>query len=397
MSAAGTPDRYLILGNPENRRVGLFRSALERRGFPEPVVVSHLGALRTDVLEDLDPGPRTVRIDAVGENADVELELLRLGWEDASVSACSSIAPEVLERSPPAHGQIVAPRQHHFGFVRYLRRLEGLFARRPEWRILSPPAEVELLFDKQRTAALHRRAGVPVPESLSSDGMEGADDLLDALAERGWRSAFVKLGCGSSASCLAVVRSGAARSRGTAGRRHLMTTIRRTPDGWFNSLRVQRVDDPAGVAEILGFLLREGSHVEREVLKARLDGAFMDCRILAVAGEPAFAVVRQSRHPITNLHLGGWRGRLWRLLAAVPADQREAALESCRRVAELHGVFQVGIDLMFEPGWRGHRVLEANAFGDLLPGLERDGLDVSEWQVREAARVRREEAGAADV
>jgi len=32
-------------------------------------------------------------------------------------------------------------------------------------------------------------------------------------------------------------------------------------------------------------------------------------------------------------------------------------------------------------------MLEANAFGDLLPNLERDGLSVYAWQIREAQRA----------
>ncbi|MEO6775629.1 MAG: hypothetical protein ABI467_21890 [Kofleriaceae bacterium] len=35
-----------------------------------------------------------------------------------------------------------------------------------------------------------------------------------------------------------------------------------------------------------------------------------------------------------------------------------------------------------EPDLVHHRVLEGNAFGDLLPNLERDGLDVYGWQIR---------------
>jgi len=34
-----------------------------------------------------------------------------------------------------------------------------------------------------------------------------------------------------------------------------------------------------------------------------------------------------------------------------------------------------------------HRIVEANAFGDLLPGLLRDGKDGYEWQI-ERARLR---------
>jgi hypothetical protein len=46
------------------------------------------------------------------------------------------------------------------------------------------------------------------------------------------------------------------------------------------------------------------------------------------------------------------------------------------------GAFHVGVDLMFEPGLTRHRVIEGNAFGDLLPNLLCDGLDVYGWQIR---------------
>jgi hypothetical protein len=204
--------------------------------------------------------------------------------------------------------------------------------------------------------------------------------LRDGLDARGWEDAFIKLTSGSSASCLGVLHR-----RG--GRETLHTTIERTGGGYFNTLRVRHVMDPAVVDELLAFLISEGSHVERAVPKARLDGAFFDCRVLCIAGEPRFVVVRQNRHPITNLHLGGWRGELSRLREVVPADAWDAAMDSCRRVAACYRTLQLGLDLMFEPGFRAHRVIEANAFGDLLPRLELDGADVWQWQVREAQRL----------
>ena len=42
----------------------------------------------------------------------------------------------------------------------------------------------------------------------------------------------------------------------------------------------------------------------------------------------------------------------------------------------------LGIDLLFERGFAGHRVVEANAFGDLLPGLSRGGLDTYGWEIQ---------------
>ena len=138
------------------------------------------------------------------------------------------------------------------------------------------------------------------------------------------------------------------------------------------------------VEEIVAFLLREGSQVEEEVPKARLDGAFFDCRVLVVAGAPAFLVVRQNRHPITNLHLLGWRGDRQAFERLVPPQVRAVALESCTRAFAAHGCLHVGVDVLFEENLAGHRVIEANAFGDLLPNLSRDGLSVYEWEIRAA-------------
>jgi hypothetical protein len=159
-----------------------------------------------------------------------------------------------------------------------------------------------------------------------------------------------------------------------------MTTIEHTSDGWFNSLKLRRYSD-GRVREILEMLLREGAQVECAEPKARLGGALFDLRIVAIAGKPVFTVIRQSRHPITNLHLGGWRGD-WDELRSNLSDQSLAAVdESCARVAEATGCHSVGIDVLVEPDWQTHRIIEANAFGDLLPGLTRQGKTVYGWQV----------------
>jgi glutathione synthase/RimK-type ligase-like ATP-grasp enzyme len=181
---------------------------------------------------------------------------------------------------------------------------------------------------------------------------------------------FVKLSCSSSASCLCIY---------DPQNDSLVTTIERAHTGWYNSRKLRRARGK-GAAEILAFLIREGSQIEEEVEKARVDGRWFDCRVLAVAGEPAFTVVRTSPHRITNLHLGGTRGDPDDL----PSATHAVMMATCRRVAAAHDCLHVGIDVMIEKGWRGVRVLEANAFGDLLPNLRRDGLDVYEWQIRAA-------------
>jgi len=64
------------------------------------------------------------------------------------------------------------------------------------------------------------------------------------------------------------------------------------------------------------------------------------------------------------------------------------ARASAVRVFEAHECLHLGVDVMFTAPLRGarpeHVVLEANAFGDLLPNLMCDGLSVYEWEIRAA-------------
>jgi len=234
------------------------------------------------------------------------------------------------------------------------------------------------LFDKRETSRLYESRGIPVPPRL--DGISSSEELRQRMDALGCTSVFVKLSCSSSASCLAIFR----RIR---GREILITTIEMASTGWYNSLKVRRIEARSRIEQVLGFLLREGSQIEREVPKAQLDGAFFDCRVVVVAGEPAFLVVRQNHHEITNLHLLGWRGNRESLERDAPPELLEAAFESCRRVWREHRCLHLGIDVLFQADFAGHAVIEANAFGDLLPNLTRDGLSVYEWEIREALRL----------
>ncbi len=369
---------FIVIGNAENRRVTLFQEALVRQGQPPARVVPWVELLANPaVLGDLPDTEALVRIDSAGESWDVERALLKRGHPDAREAGCATVAPAEVDARAYDHGLILCPRQYHLGFLRVLEELRGIFAAHPRWRVLQSPASIADLFDKRITSRRYAALGVPVPEPL--EGVTDPESLRERMREQDCREVFVKLSCGSSASCLAIYRLGRARDT-------LVTTIEQAATGWYNSLKVRRIDEPARVDEVLGFLLTEGSQVEHSIPKARLGGDYFDCRVLMVRGEPAFTVVRQSRHPITNLHLGGWRGDLDELRAAVPPNELADALDSCRTVARAHDCLHVGIDLMFEEFFTGHRVLEANAFGDLLPNLRRDGLTVYEWEIREALR-----------
>ncbi|PRQ06178.1 STM4014 family protein [Enhygromyxa salina] len=381
------PLRVLIIGNLDNRRVTGFVEALARAGQPAPMLLSHRELVADPgVLAAVPDQPLAVRIDACGEDPEVERALLELGAEVLTDDGgCERVTRAQLAAAPPRFGQIVAPRQHHAGFIAYLERLDEVFAARPSWRVLNPVADLRVLFDKRETSRRYAALGIPVPDALPGLAkVQTPAQLREAMVAARWPAVFVKVSCASSASCLALYRYASRRPVGQ--RDDLLTTVATTPHGRFNSLRLQRLREREAVDGLLGWLLREGVQIERAVAKARLDERVFDLRVVVIAGEPAFCVVRQSRHPITNLHLGGQRGDLEALKRRVPEAAWAAAMRSCERVFGAHGCLHVGVDLLLEPGFERHRIIEANAFGDLLPGLTRGGKSVYAWEIDALAR-----------
>jgi hypothetical protein len=340
-----------VVGNPDNRRVGLFRAAVHAAGLPDPVVVSWLDVL-TGRHRGFEPGS-LVRIDSPGEDAEVDRLLRGAGRR--------------LEK-----GEINGTAAWYRGLLAALDRLAAQ-ARASDATLVPDPAEIAVLFDKRDCHARLQRVGIPVPPALPSPS--SYMELRKAMAAAGWSRVFVKPAHGSSASGVIALRVAGARVLAT-------TSIEREGDRLFNSLRVRDYRDEVAVASMVDRLAPDGLHVERWFPKAGLDGRVVDLRVAVVAGRASHVVVRASRSPMTNLHLGGARGDLSALRAAAGQIAYSSALRTCERVGSLFpGCLQVGVDLMFAPDWRRHAVAEVNAFGDLLPGLLVGGRDTYAEQV----------------
>lgn len=361
--------RFAVVGNPANRRVTMFADAVRAAGLPAPRALPW--------REVLDGGAEfrrgeTVRIDSPGEEPAVEYRLR----------------------------QVTDPTRVE-GTARWYARFTGAVrgvadaARASGARLLDDPAELAVLFDKRLCHRVLDRAGVAVPPSPTSGPeaapVRGWEDVRALLGTAGLRRAFVKLAHGSSASgVLAVERSG-------PGRIQAATSVERAPDGaLFNSLRVRRYTSEAEIGAIVDALAPDGLHVERWLPKASLGGRAADLRVVVVGGRATHAVVRTSRSPMTNLHLGGARGDLAAARSAAEAAgvPFSSVLGLCERAAACFpGTLCVGVDLLPGTGWRRFAVGEVNAFGDLLPGLTglpgsgAEGLDTYGAQV---AAVRRD-------
>jgi glutathione synthase/RimK-type ligase-like ATP-grasp enzyme len=347
--------RFAVVGNPENRRVRLFTDAVRAARLPEPRVVPWQDVLR-------DGGARfgdeeTVRLESPGEHAGVDRALREVS------------EPTRVEGSARWYRRFTAAARTLTGGIR-----------------LDDPDELAVLFDKRRCHRLLDRAGVPVPASPTSGddaaAVRGWDDVRALLRTHRMPRAFVKLAHGSSASgVLAVETAGPGRVRA-------LTSVERSPDGrLYNSLRLRRYTDERELAAIVDRLAPDGLHIERWLPKASLGARSADLRVVVIAGRATHAVVRTSRSPLTNLHLGGARGDLAAAREAA-GDRWADALEVCERAAACFpGTLCVGVDLLPAIGWRRFAVGEVNAFGDLLPGLTglpgsgAEGLDTYAAQV----------------
>ncbi len=366
---------FVVVGIPGHRRITMFQAALAQQGLPPARVIAwgdliEPGAPKR-VLADV-PADAIFRIDSMGEDDEVERAMLRRGEATARQMGASVITAAELAKLPYELGRIHPPRQIHCGFLAVLAEIETSIQR--DWRVVQPPIAIRTLFDKRQTSQRWAARGIPVPDALPTS-LKTPDQLRAAMREAGWPAVYVKMSASSSASCLAVFTH-------TSSGEHAITTVEDTGRARFNTRKLQRLTTKRAIDKLLGYLLAEGSQIERAIPKAQLDGKSFDLRVLTIDGVAAFVVVRTSPHPITNLHLGGQRGSVEALQAQLPAGVWDAAMATCVQVQRESGAFHVGVDLMFEPGFRAHRVIEGNAFGDLLPNLERDGLDVYGWQIK---------------
>jgi glutathione synthase/RimK-type ligase-like ATP-grasp enzyme len=336
--------RLTVVGNPGNRRVTLFLAAARAAGLAEPWTVPWRDVVGGVPIR-IQPGS-LVRIDSPGEDAEVD-RLLRGA------------------ATPAEPGEIVGLGAWYRGLAAALRRVETA-AGAVGARLLSRPDEILTMFDKRACHVRLAAAGVPVPSALPPPPTYA--DLRATMRDVGWPSVFVKPAHGSSASGVIALATAAGRVRATTS----VELVR--PSRLFNSLRVREYRDEATIASIVDALAPHGLHVERWVPKAGLAGRVVDLRVVVVAGRPSHVVVRGSRVPMTNLHLGGERGDLTALRRAAGEASYAAALATCERVAACFpGSLHVGVDLMFAADWTRHRVAEVNTFGDLLPGLRGPG------------------------
>lgn len=321
----------LVIGDPQSNRLGFYREARRRLGLVPAAEATWEQVLAGGVGGGWD----SVRLESPGKCPHLERRFLE--------------AAEGPALPPVARGRLVAPARWFAGFRWALDSLD------PSWPFVNHPVDVLTMFDKRSCHARLSASGVPVPDAL--DDIRSYEDLRLRMAASGWSRAFVKVFCGSSCSGTL-----AYSLRGDCG---LAPLERVGPGVYYNSRRVRRYSGEV-LREIVDWLCRQGVHVERWLDKAVLDGLPYDLRVVVIGGQPCHVVARRGRTPMLGLHLGAARGAPgW--LPWLPALAAQVAALFPRS-------HYFGMDVLVDRAGQP-RVLEVNAFGDLLPGLLWRGMD----------------------
>lgn len=366
--------QFVVIGNPENRRVGYFEAAARAQGFAAPFIIPYLDVLdeRVDwgaVLRDC----AVLRIESPGENFAVTQRLIALGADHPDLGDASRISAQAARALSFDKGRIYYNRQLALGFFRVLERIACILQDFPTIRVMNSPRAIRLLFDKAACHAHFQAKGVAVPAALY--GVKSYEDLRARMHEKRWRQVFIKPVFSSSAS-------GVLAFRAHKGKVQAFSTTRRVGDALYNHLGVKKYIDEAEIRRLVDYFACEGILVERWIPKASLTEGSFDLRIVTIGGKPQHRVIRQSKSPLTNLHLGNQRGKLEVLEAQLGTEGWAHIDMLARRAAHaISGAHYMGLDIMLGTNFKQAYVLEANAFGDLLPRITVEGLNTYEMEL----------------
>lgn len=376
---------FILIANPENRRVGFFQEALVYFNQPPTTIVDYGDLISgKQTLEQFNKPDTIIRFDSPEKNFDIDTAIIAEGWEkgDKEDEGESDFLFQNHQRISPGEamqldfdkGRILYPRQWYLGWRHLLQK----WSKQLQCPTMNHPQDIAVMFDKPACHQIFSQNNIPVPRSLGK--IYNYDHLREQMRSQNIDRVFVKLSHGSAASGVVAYR---ANSRFESA----VTTVERVrEDGQtllYNSRKIRHYTHQEEIADIINILTAEGVQVEEWLPKAHLQGCGFDMRVVVINGEAQHIVVRLGKSPMTNLHLGNERGDTEEFLAKVGVENWKKMKQTCENAARLFPKsLYCGVDLLILPDWQQHVILEINAFGDLLPGILCNGMDTYTSEVK---------------
>lgn len=226
-------------------------------------------------------------------------------------------------------------------------------------RFLNAPDAICQMLDKRAAKQRLQRQGIAVTQMFSEE-VADVDQLTSLMRQKHCYSLFVKPRYFSGAAGVA-----AFRLHPRHGKMTLYTSCRLEEGRLINTKRLFRMEDAGEITRLLNQLLVLECVVERWHPKEDYHGRSYDLRVVYQFGHIAHIVVRQSKGPITNLHLNN---QALEVQALGLSKETVRAMETLcgQAVDAFSGLRMAGIDILLEKGTNRPLIIEMNGQGDLI-------------------------------
>lgn len=244
----------------------------------------------------------------------------------------------------------------------YLQTYQELLSHLPQsqtYHYLNNPQTILELLDKRKCKKKLIKHQIPVTPLLS-DKIETIEQLHDIMKQEKCSSVFIKPVFGSGAAGIAAYRWNWSKNQGI-----LYTSCKKINGVFLNTKKLYKITDKREIEENLHMLFALDVIVEKWIPKAQYQGKSYDLRVVWQFGKINYIVARQSKGPVTNLHLNSQALEYQRLNLS---EQTMKKIEKiCRQSMQLFPKLSyAGIDILLDKREQTPYIIEMNGQGDCV-------------------------------
>ena len=294
---------------------------------------------------------RTEYFRKAADDCHAEIELI--DWDEV---ADKDLSGAVVKFDPPSYS-ISNLYEMNEQVALYCSRLHKL--EQAGCIFLNMPADVEAVLDKRRCKQMLEKNGIAVTNLLAAPVCT-LEQLEEVMEKHRAYSVFIKpVLCSGAAGVVAY------RKFPGKGKEIAYTSCRLLQGELVNTKTLYRMEKKEEIHMLLQAVMSLGVIVERWHPKASFMGKSYDFRVVWQFGRIQFMVARQSKGPITNLHLNN-SPLNWKKLN-LPEHTLEEINQLCDNAMKLFpGLLVAGIDILLEKSTLRPKIIEINGQGDLI-------------------------------
>lgn len=245
------------------------------------------------------------------------------------------------------------------GLLNQYTNLLNSFTENEKLTFLNHPIGIQEVLHKVRCKEKLMECGIPTTKMISSK-INNLDELHQLMIKEREYAVFIKPVQSSGAVGIAAYRFIPSRDKAV-----LYTSACMENGSLINTKKLYRIEDKMQIQKLLEQILSMETIIERWYPKAEFYGKKYDLRVVWQFGKVDFVVARQSKGPITNLHLNN---------QALPIEELGLQDKKMIEIEELCNMAMTkfpllnyaGIDIMLDKGSLKPRIIEINGQGDLL-------------------------------